>query len=75
MQHYDDRQIVSKGQYMFEDDLEFVDDLSEKQVAQQDTNVMDEVMAGIQKFFQKKTVSSMQSLDSLEEAKDSIAAS
>ena len=75
MQHYDDRQIVSKGQYMFEDDLEFVDDLSEKQVAHQDSNVMDEVMAGIQKFFQKKTVTSMQSMDNLEESKDSMAAS
>ena len=32
-------------------------------------------MAGIQKFFQKKTVTSMQSMDNLEESKDSIAAS
>ena len=60
---------------MFEDDVEFVDDLSEKQVAVEDTKVIDQVMLGIQKFFQKKTVSSMQSIDNLEESKDSIAAS
>ena len=52
---YDDRPITGKGAYeMPQDDIEFEDDLAEKQVAKGDTNLMDKVMEGFQNFFQKK---------------------
>lgn len=57
----DDRPINAKGTYTY--DIEFEDDYAEKQVAKEDSSLMDKVMAGVQNFLLKKVTKKNISLE------------
>jgi hypothetical protein len=56
-------------------EVEFVEDLSEKQVAQPDNSLMQKVMAGVEDFYNKKSSIRSSNASTLEESKDSFAES
>lgn len=78
---YDEKPITAKGSYAIPEpdefdahNLNFVDDLSEKQQAEADENLMQKVYGGIQSFLskpsQKQSRQSTSSNGFIEESKD-----
>lgn len=69
-QYGDDRPINAKGTYEIPDsEIQFEEDLAEKEVAKEDSGLMAKVMAGFESFLQKKITKKFKDD---EESKESI---